>query len=327
VITVVATVIILAVVSTWWIYLSPVERASTLVKIKLITINGAMASAVLALLALGFTLSYGVANVVNMAHGALFMLGAYMFFTLGPLGFFRLELLPSLILAPIFVGIVGGIVYLLTIHPIVEDELAVLVATIGVAIIFQQLVIIVSEELFGRAYLAVPSFLPGYTTLLGVKVANSRLLISVVSVVLFAIVSIFVAKTKIGRSMRAVSQDREVAMLMGINTTRLYIITMVISASLAATAGIFITSSTTGTADPAMWLFPLVSSFAVVILGGLGSIKGTFIGAFIVGYAQNAVIIIFTRGSFLAGAVSLAIMILVLLLRPKGIFGKRIELE
>ena len=327
VITVVATVIILAVVSTWWIYLTPVGRASTLAKIKLITIFGALAGAVYALLALGFTLIYGVADVVNMAHGSFFMLGAYMFFAFGPLGAFQLELLPALILAAIFVGIVGSITYVLTIHPVIEDVLAVLVVTLGVALIFEQLVNIGFERVFGRTYLAVPSFLSGYVTFLGVRVTQSWLLVSVVSLVLFAAVLIFITKAKIGRAMRAVAQDREVAMLMGINTTRLYMLTMAISASLAATAGIFITSSTTGTAQPAMWVRPLVLSFAIVILGGLGSIKGTLIGAFIVGYAENAVSIAIPEGSFLRGAVALAIMVLVLLLRPRGIFGKRIELE
>ncbi|MFQ5835802.1 MAG: branched-chain amino acid ABC transporter permease [bacterium] len=324
---VVVTVIILAVVSTWWIYLSPVERVSTLGKIKLITIYGALAGAVYALLALGFTLIYGVANVVNMAHGSFFMLGAYMFIAFGPLGLSQLDVIPALILATIFVGIVSSVVYVLTIHPIVEDELAVLVATIGVALILEQLIVIGFSRAFGGTYLAVPSFLSGYVTFLGMKVVMARILVAVISLVLFAAVLIFVTKSKIGRAMRAVAQDREVAMLMGINTTKLYMLTMAISASLAATAGIFIASAISGTANPAMWLRPLVLSFAIVILGGLGSIKGTFIGAFIVGYAENAVIIVIPEGSFLGGAAALVIMVLVLLLRPRGIFGKRIELE
>jgi len=205
--------------------------------------------------------------------------------------------------------------------------LAVLVVTVGVALALQQLVIIGFGRAFGATYLAVPSFLPGYATLLGVRVSNSRLLVSVVSLVLVAAIWLFITGSKIGRAMRAVAQDREAAMLMGINTTRLYMLTMAISGSLAATAGIFISSSTTGTADPAMWLHPLVMSFAIVILGGLGSIKGTLVGAFIIGYVENAVILVLPETTFLAGAIVLAIMVLVLLIRPRGIFGKRIELE
>ena len=298
-----------------------------MIDVNVIIVSGAIAGAVFALLALGFTLIFGVAHVVNMAHGALFMLGAYMFFAFGPKGLLQLEPLPAVILAAIFVGIMGSIVYLLAMHPIIDDELAVLVATVGVALIFQQLIVIGFTEAFGATYLAVPPFVKGYVTLLGVRVAKSRILVSVVSLILFAAVLIFITKFKIGKAMRAISQDREVAMLMGINTRRVIMLTMAISASLAATAGMFIASSTTGTADPAMWLHPLILSFAIVILGGLGSIKGTLIGAFIVGYAENAVIVADPRGGYLAGATALAIMVLVLLLRPRGIFGKRIELE
>jgi len=326
-----AIAILLALTSMWFISLNPIERASAVIKINQIIVYGAVSGPLYALLALGFTLIYGVAGVVNMTHGALFMLGAYMFFAFGPLGFFQLEILPALILAAIFVGIVGSIIYALTVHPIVEDELAVLVVTVGVALILQQLIIIGFNTAFKATYLAVPTItfagLPLYVTFMGVKLASSSLLVCGVSVALFSLVLIFISKAKIGRAMRAVAQDREAAMLMGINTTRLYMLTMAISASLAATAGIFIASSTTGTAEPSMWLHPLVISFAVVILGGLGSLKGTIVGAFIVGYAENAVVILNPLGSSLAGAVALAIMVLVLLIRPRGIFGKRIEME
>ena len=127
--------------------------------------------------------------------------------------------------------------------------------------------------------------------------------------------------------MRAVAQDREMGMLMGINTPRLHMLTMGISALIAALAGILITASTTAMAYPQMWSQPLYMSFAIVILGGLGSIKGTLLGAFIVGFTENIFVFLIPGGSFLQGAVALAIMVLVILFRPKGLFGKRIELE
>jgi len=288
-----------------------------------IIILGLISSAVYALLSIGFTLVYGVANVINMAHGVLFMLGAYMFYFFGPLGFFELDLIVALILAIIVVGIAGATIYRLMIHPVVEDALASIVVTLGAAMIVQQIIYIV----FGGAHRAVPPFTSGSIIILGVPVTYSKLIALGVSLALIAITAIFIAKAKIGKAMRAVSQDREVAMLMGINTTRLYILTMAMSASLASIAGIFIASSTTQVAEPHMWLHPLGMAFAIVILGGLGSIKGTVIGAFIVGYAETAVTTLIPGGSFLRGAVALAIMVAVLLLRPKGLFGKRIELE
>ena len=291
--------------------------------IEAIIIFGAISGGTLALLALGFTLIYGVSGVVNMAHGAFFMLGAYMFFAFGPLGFLKLDLLPALILATIFVGIVGSIVYRLIIHPVIKEAISLLVITVGVSLIFQQLILLG----FGPKFKAVPSLVPGFRIIWGVKVINARILAFVVSLVLFIGFWIFIKKSKIGGAMRAAAQDLEVAMLMGINTERLFMLTMALSASLAAIAGIFITASTTGVAYPFMWLEPLFTSFAIVILGGLGSVKGTLIGAFIIGYAENTVFYLTPAGSYLKGAVGLTVMVLVLLLRPRGIFGKRIELE
>ncbi len=125
--------------------------------------------------------------------------------------------------------------------------------------------------------------------------------------------------------MRAMAQDREAATLMGINTERLFMLTLVISASLAAIAGVLVTPLTV--ASPDMWMFPLIISFSVVILGGLGSIKGSLVGAFILAYAEESVVFLAQGEEHLRGAFSLLIMVLVLLLRPSGLFGKRVEME
>lgn len=284
-------------------------------------IFGAISGAVYVLLALGFTLIYGVTDVVNLAHGALFMLGAYMFFAF--LSLAQLERPLASIAAVIFTAIVASIIYRLTIHPVIDDEIAVLVVTVCVALILQQLILL----RFGPTNVPIPSLLSGSVIIWGVTVLYSRLLASVLSLGLFVCLMTFIAKSKIGRAMRALAQDREAAMLMGINVERLYMLTMAISASLAAIASILISTSTTGVASPYMWLYPLVMSFSIVILGGLGSIKGTLIGAFIVGYAETAVIVFLPGGGLLRGVVPLAVMVLVLILRPKGIFGKRVELE
>ncbi len=304
----------------------------------IIIIQGAITGAIFGLLALGFTLIYGVTRVVNMAHGALFMLGAYLFFTFGPLGMFPVGLIPALIgitisvewelilaliLAAISLGGIGIIIYRLTIHPVIGDVLAAIVVTVGVAMMVQQWVLVV----FGPNYQPVRPFVEGAATLGSTQVPYSRLLAFAVSLVLFAAVLIFIRITKIGSAMRAVAQDREVAMLMGVNTTRLYMLTMAISTSLAALAGILIVSSTTLVAEPYMWQQPLATSFAIVILGGLGSIKGSLVGAFIVGYAEVGVAYLIPEGGYLQGAVALGIMLVILLIRPKGLFGKHIELE
>jgi branched-chain amino acid transport system permease protein len=270
-----------------------------------------------------------------MAHGALFMLGAYVYWILTASEFHGLPLEPiqlhpvlAIIIAAILTAIAGMIIYKLTISPVVEDLIAVLVVTVGVVIILQETIIIE----FSSKRWPVVSFTKGFTTFLGVKVTYSELLAFAVSLCIFTVLWIFITKSKIGSTMRAVAQDREVAMLMGINTDRLYTLTMAISASIAALAGVLITASTSGFAYPHMWDTPLYMSFAIVILGGLGSIKGTFIGAFIVGFAENAFIFIMSAlgisgAEFLKGVVAVTVMVLVLLIRPKGLFGKRVEME
>ena len=302
--------------------------------ISAIVIYGTISGGVYALLALGFTLIYGVSDVINLAHGSLFMLGTYIFFVLAtPYGGIQIGLLPALILAAIFAAIVGIVAHRLTIHPVIGNPLSVMVVTISLAVIIQESMVLG----FGSYRQPVPSLAEGLTTIWGVKVTYSKILAFAASLTLFAILLTFITKTKIGRAMRAVSQDREVAMLMGINTERLYMLTMAISAALAAVAGMLITSSTAGVTYPHIWTNPLYMSFAIVILGGLGSIKGSLVGAFIISYVENTFVfaidpiiarmLSFPVGGSLSGAVIMATMMLVILIRPKGLFGKRIELE
>ena len=326
---VVAIVIVVAIVSAWWYIASPVEREGALAKIKRVAVHGALTSGAFALLAVGFTLSYGVTDVVNLGYGALFMLGAYFFFVFGPSGWWlHLEVLPVIILAAILVGFAGVTLYRSAIHPVVDDPLAPIVTTVGGLVIIQQLVLIV----FGPDYRSIKFYptiadMPPPLNVLGTSVSQIRVWAFVASLALFVALWMFVTKTKIGGAMRAIAQDREVAMLMGINTERIYMLTMGISSLLAGLAGILILGSNMEAAHPYIWQRPLVLSFAIVILGGLGSIKGSFLGAFIIGYTENAVITFVPQGGMITSAAYLVIMVVVLLLRPKGLFGKRIEFE
>ena len=281
-------------------------------------IYGFISGAVYSLLALGFTLIYGVADIVNMAHGAFYMLGAYMFYIFA-VKYFSLDPFLAVILAVILIGFIGMIVYRVFIDPVLDDIVAIMVVTLGVALVCQQIIILN----FTGSDIAI-NLLSGSVDILGLPVDYHRILAFVVSLVLFAVLWVFIRKSKIGGAMRAVAQDREAAMLMGINTERLYMFTMAISASFAALAGILIAAYTA--ANPQMWTSPLGMSFAIVVLGGLGSIKGSFVGAFIIGYAEKA-ITIWTGMAYLEGAASLAVMVAVLLLRPAGLFGKRREIE
>jgi branched-chain amino acid transport system permease protein len=303
-----------------------------------IIVQGTISSGVYALLALGFTLIYGIAGIVNLAHGSFYMLGAYMFFVLGIFfsflgGLVFLETnamlisISALVFAIIIVAIIGSLVYKLAISPVLGNEIAVIVVTVCLALIFQQIILFAFGATFPPVKWPPGSILNRAVDILGIQVQWSKILAFIVSIALFGILLLFIRMTKLGMGMRAVSQDREAAMLMGINTERLYVLTMAISAIFASTASILITASTTLSAGAWMWLHPLAMSFSIVILGGLGSIKGSLIGGFILGYAEKTVAILVPEGGGIIGVIPLLVMVLVLLLRPKGLFGKRVEME
>lgn len=291
--------------------------------IEAIIIFGAIIGGIYALLALGFTLIYGVARVTNLAHGSFYMLAAYIFSVFGTIAFFKSYLILALILAVILVGIVGGVVFRLTIHPVIGDDVAIMVVTVSIGLIFQQLMLL----FFGARNQPVLPFAKGSVIVWGVTLTYTQITTFTVSIILFASLMVFMAKTRIGKAMKAVSQDREVAMLMGINTDRLYLLTMALAAMLSGTAGIFHTASSIGYAAPWIWLYPLALAFSIVVVGGLGSIKGSLIGGFIIGYAEQTVALAVPQGGGLVPVVPFVILVAVLLIRPKGLFGKRIEME
>jgi len=187
--------------------------------------------------------------------------------------------------------------------------------------VFQECIILA----FGGHYLGAPSFVSGYWEIIGVKVSYQHLLIfGVVLVVLFGVWALL-SKTRLGIAIRATAQDPEIAGLMGINVPRILLITMGIAAMLAAVSGIVV--APTLVLEPHMWTPPLIMIMAIVVLGGLGSVKGSFIGAFIIGFVEVLVVFLVPEGAFLKGAVALLAMVIVLLIRPEGLFGVAFEEE
>ncbi|MCZ2809139.1 MAG: branched-chain amino acid ABC transporter permease [Candidatus Bathyarchaeota archaeon] len=291
--------------------------------IEAILISGAISASIYCLLALGLTLIYGVSGVVNLAHGAFFMLGAYFYYVFS-VSLLQLHPILALIVSVVCVGIVGAVSYRLFMHPVIRDPVSILVVTVCLALAIQQVVLIAFQRLF---LVPIPPIFEGATTIWGVTVTYSKLLAFGASLVVFFSLWMFISKTKIGRTMRALSQDIEVSMLMGVNTTRLYTLTMFLSTALGGAAGIFVGSATMKVAHPYMWFHPLALSFAIVILSGLGSIKGTLVGSIIVAYAEISTKYLAPRGGNVITAVPMVVIAAVLIFRPKGLFGKRVELE
>lgn len=272
-----------------------------------------------AMLAIGFSLIFGVARIVNIAHTAFYMVAAYcIYFATYRMGFGPVS---SMLAAIAFVALLGWGVYVLFIRPIREHEQAVLIGTIALAIAFQEIMLLI----FKGDYLTVPALIKGYATIFGVKVFYQQILTFVSVFIVLGFMRLFLMKTKLGLAIRATAQDRETANLMGMDESRVAMMAVVISVGLAGITGAIIVPLTT--IEPFMWNHPLIMMMAVVVLGGMGSIKGSFYASYILGFAEALVVFLLPSGAFLKGAVALSIMILVLLARPAGLFGVQFEEE
>jgi branched-chain amino acid transport system permease protein len=284
-----------------------------------ILVTGLVNSGVYALLAIGFSLIFGVARIVNIAHTAFYMLAAYCFYAL--LVKFNLGFFLSGLIAVGAVTLFSVICYRLVIEPVREHEAAVLIATIALALIFQELMLFS----FGGHYLGIPSTLDGGVRFLGVSIPYQRMLILVVAAAMLTAVWLVLYPPRPGLAIRATANDLEVANLMGMNVHRVAMATVAISVALAAIAGVVV--APVFVVDPFMWLAPLVTMLAIVVLGGLGSLKGSLIGALIIGYVEAITVFALPGGAYLKGAVALLIMVAVLLARPEGLFGVAFEEE
>jgi branched-chain amino acid transport system permease protein len=278
-----------------------------------ILVTGLVNGGVYALLAIGFSLIFGVARIVNIAHTAFYMLASYALY--GLLFKAGLPLIAAVVLAVVSVVLLSLLCYKLVIEPVRQHESAVLIATIALALIFQESLLVS----FGGSFLGIPAAVDGYASVLGVRVSYQRLIILVVVAVALGATWFLLNRTRLGLAIRAAANDQEIANLMGMNVNRVAMITVGISVALAAIAGVVV--APVFVIDPLMWLSPLVTMLAIVVLGGLGSLKGSLIGAFIIGYVEAITVFAVPSGAYLKGAVALSIMVIVLLVRPEGLFG------
>src|SRR5713101_30377 len=281
-----------------------------------ILVTGLVNGSAYALLAIGFSLIFGVARIVNIAHTAFYMLAAYCFYALLVRG--GLGVLLSGLVAVSSVTLLSLVCYRLVIEPVRQHEAAVLISTIALALIFQETVL----RLFGGNYLGIPSAIEGVAHVFGIAIPWQRLLILIIALAMLVSIWFLLHRTRLGLAIRATANDLEVASLMGMDVNRVAMATVAISVALAAVAvaPVFVV-------DPFMWLSPLVTVLSVVVLGGLGSIQGSVIGALVIGYVEAITVFVLPQGAFLKGAVALSIMVVVLLVRPEGLFGVAFEEE
>lgn len=278
-----------------------------------ILIVGAVSSAIYAMLAVGFTLIFGVARVLNLAHGSFYALGAYgaYFFT----AHLKLPLLLAALLAVALVAVFGVVIERVLIRPMRKSQLAVLMITLAVALVIEQTLFLT----FGSEYRNVPAFVDRMIPIGGVDVGGARLLALGVGSVLIGALWLFIQHTRLGSAILAVSQDPQAAQYMGIPSDRIFSVVMGLSAALAAAAGVL--AGPFLTVQPTMWLLPIVKAFAIVVVGGLGSIPGSIVAALMLGYAET--IVGYTISSSWTEIVSVLATLLMLMFRPAGIFGRR----
>lgn len=280
---------------------------------------GLLTGGVYALLALGFTLIFSVARILNFAHTGLYMVAAYIVFTFSA----RLGLNVGLafVISILATGIMGVFIYQALLDRIREHETAVVIICISLANISQQVMLLI----FGGRHYGIPDFVPGYVEMLGIKILNQYLITLAAVVVLLFGMWALISKTKVGIAIRCTAQEREAANLVGINVGRQCMLAMAIAAGLAAVAGGLVTPIYS--VHPFMWLEPLITILAITVLGGLGSIKGSVVAAFILGLVGTAVAFLLPAGAFLKTIICLLVMVGVLLTRPEGLWGVAFEEE
>jgi len=281
-----------------------------------VLILGAINSAVYAMLALGFTLIFGVGRVVNLAHGSFYAMGVYIAYTLVVV--LGLPLLVGTTAAVLAVAGIGLAMDRVLIRPLRHSVLAVLIITVVFALFVEQVIF----AFYGYTSRNIPSFTTNTLTVLGVTVAGQRAIAFAAGVIALSLVWLLVYRTRFGSAILAVSQDREAATYLGIDVDHVSRTVMVLSAALAAMAGVLVAPVLV--VSPQMWVLPLIKSFAVVILGGLGSIPGSLLASVLLGYSETAV----SRfvSSTLTELIPLVLILVTLLVRPSGLLGRRIEL-
>jgi branched-chain amino acid transport system permease protein len=279
--------------------------------------NALSLGCVYALFALGFTLVFGVLGVINLSHGAVFMLGAYA--ALQAITRLALPLWAAVAFAFVFAGLVGLLIDTLVLRPLRARQaphLIPMIATIGIGIAVNSLV----QGIFGAENQRFPSDVLPQETLrfAGLHVTALELGIILVSFVLMTVLLLTLKKTQLGRALRAIAESPKAAMLLGINVEQLFMLTSFAAAGFGGVAGVLI-----GLYSNA--LFPLMGQpilhkgIAVIILGGMGDIRGAMLAGLFLGFAE--VLSVAYIGSTMRDAVAFGLLFLVLLVRPKGLFG------
>ena len=278
-------------------------------------VNGISVGSIYALIALGYTMVYGIIKLINFAHGDVFMVGSFIGFysiTVFDFGFF-----PALILSMTACAIFGVLIERIAYRRLRNaTRIAALITAIGVSLLIEYGVIYIR----GAQAAAYPTIFENRSIdLFGVQISIQALIILTIALILMVLLQFIVHKTKTGKAMRAVSHDMEAARLMGINVDNTISATFAIGSALAGAAGVIFGIYYTKI-DPLMGVIPGVKAFVAAVLGGIGIIPGAMVGGLLLGVIES---IVSALGfSLWRDAAAFIILILILIFRPSGIFGK-----
>lgn len=281
-------------------------------------VNGLILGSVYALLALGYTMVYGIIRLINFAHGDLYMMGAFIGYFL--INQFKLPFFVALILAMLLTAAIGVLIEFLAYRPLRNStKIAALITAIGVSFLLEYGMV----YLFSANVRAFPQTLETVKYDLGLfSITNVQLTILGVSIALMVLLQFIVKKTKMGKAMRAVSVDSDAAQLMGINVNQTISFTFALGSALAGAAGVLI-GLYYNSIDPLMGMVPGIKAFVAAVLGGIGIIPGAALGGFIIGLLETLAVSIGL--SSYRDLVVFFILILILMVRPAGILGKNVK--
>ena len=281
-------------------------------------ISGLSLGSIYALIALGYTMVYGIAKMLNFAHGDIIMVGAYAVIV----AVMQLSLPPviAILISIIVCAVLGVVIERLAYKPLRQAQpLTVLITAIGVSYLLQNVALLIfgSEQKAFPTILKLPAIKLGQVTIDGITLIT----LGVTAIIMIAL-TLFINKTKLGKAMRAVSEDKEAAGLMGISTNRTITITFAIGSALAAVASIFY-GATYVYIKPTTGAMPGIKAFTAAVFGGIGSIPGAMLGGVLLGLIEQ-----FSKtyiSTLWADAIVFGVLVLVLVVKPTGLLGKQMS--
>ncbi|MEY8292729.1 branched-chain amino acid ABC transporter permease [Carnobacteriaceae bacterium 52-44] len=278
-------------------------------------INGLSLGSVYALVALGYTMVYGIIKLLNFAHGDVYMVGAFAGYYI--ISNYNLGFMPTLLLTMLITGIIGVVIYQVAYRPLRNStRIASLITAIGMSYLLQNGMMYIA----GPQTRSFPQIINNQMYTIGpIQISTMQILMLMTTVLLMVSLQLIVQQTKFGKAMRAVSNDPEAAQLMGINSNQVISFTFFLGSMLAGAGGVLV-GMYYNTITPIMGAGPGLKAFIAAVVGGIGSIPGAMVGGYLIGMTE--VMISAFGNSMIRDAVVYLILIVILLVRPTGILGK-----